>query len=91
MIKEQIKFKPFVYTFNDYEGKPNRITFTCPECGGHNCEKIEPSDKYCFWSGYYRCTDCGCTHDAEGRNFAYYSDCFKREEIQNPIQLELFT
>lgn len=87
---EIIRFKPFLHLFTDLNGKPARHTFTCPKCGGHNCEKIGELDKDCFWSGHYRCTDCGNTKDYKGEPICYYSDCFIRVTISEPKQLELF-
>lgn len=88
---ERIKsWKPFRFRYKNYEGKRSVITFTCPKCGGHNCEKIGDLDKDNFWSGHYRCTDCGETKE-NGNAINYYSDCFIRKEIPpEPVQLELF-
>lgn len=88
---EIIRFKPFYHKFTSYDGKIVCHTFTCPKCGGHNCQKpkgsLEPNN---FWSGYWVCIDCGNAKDAEGNNICYYSDCFIRSEQPEPVQLELF-
>lgn len=88
---EVVRFKPFLHLFTDYMGRRARHTFTCPVCGGHNCEKMQPTgEPRNFWSGHYRCTDCGNTKDEKGYPICYYSDCFIREEIDTPVQLSLF-
>ena len=87
---EIIRYKPFLHLFTDLDGHRARHIFTCPVCGGHNCEKLGNLDKDFFWSGHFRCTDCGNTKDEEGEPICYYSDCFIREEIIEPKQLELF-
>lgn len=92
MIMENDRIKqwhPFLYTFESYDGKHCAFTFTCPTCGGHNCEKLGNIDKDCFWSGYYRCTDCGETKE-NGNPINYYSDAFLRHEYSEPIELNLF-
>ena len=90
MDSDIIRFKPFLYKYTNYMGTKSKITFTCPMCGGHNCEKIGDLDKNCFWSGHYRCTDCGATKGKDGNAINYYSDAFVRTEEKVPTQLELF-
>ena len=85
-----LRWKPFLFRCTNYEGRKICITFTCPLCGGHNCEKIGDLDLYNFWSGHYKCKDCGCATD-NGNPINYYSDCFVVEnEKRDAVQLELF-
>ncbi len=56
------------------------ITFTCPKCGGHNAEKIDSLERDNFWSGHFKCSDCGNRKDGKGNPICYYSDCFKNED-----------
>lgn len=83
------RWHPFLFKYVDYEGKRVTMTFTCPTCGGHNCEKLDNLDKDCFWSDYYRCTDCGETKE-NGNPINYYSGAFLRHEYSEPIELNLF-
>lgn len=77
------QYAPFLYRYISYEGKPHVITFTCNKCGGHNAEKTDNSlDKDCFWSGHYRCSDCGNRRDNQGNPICYYSDCFINNDEQ---------
>ncbi len=76
------QWRPFIYPYVGYDGKQQVVTFTCPKCGGHNCEKIDKSlDVDNFWSGRYRCSDCGNRGDGDGNNWiCYYSRCFKHDD-----------
>lgn len=71
------QWSPFVYSYIGYEGQRLQITFTCSKCGGHNCEKINSVDTDNFWSGHFRCSDCGNRRDADGNCINYYSRSFK--------------
>lgn len=84
------RWHPFLYRYMSYDGTKRTYTFTCNVCGGHNCEKIDSLDRYCFWSGYYRCTDCGNEKGKDGQPICYYSDNFKGSEQKEPEQLSLF-
>ena len=90
-IKDRItRWHPFRYQYTDYEGRQAVFTFTCQKCGGHSCDKIDSLDHDVFWSGHYRCSDCGCTQE-DGHEINYYSDCFHKYYIkEQPIQLDLF-
>ncbi len=76
------QYSPFIYRYISYDNKPYVITFTCPKCGGHNAEKLEGPDKDVFWSGHFRCSDCGNRIDEGGCPICYYSDCFKNNDVQ---------
>ena len=91
MLDDRIKqWHPFLYRCRDYEDRRCEITFTCPTCGGHNCEKLGDLDKDNFWSGHYRCTDCGETQE-KGRALCYYSDAFTLKTLPaDPVQLSIF-
>lgn len=91
MDNDKIKrWHPFSYKFVSYDGKNYEMTFTCPDCGGHNCEKLGELDNDNFWSGHYRCTDCGATKE-NGKPINYYSDAFIRKEVKpDGVQMELF-
>ena len=60
------------------DGKRQEVTFTCPTCGGHNCEKLDELHDV-FWSGYYRCTDCGET-ELNGNPICYSKAKFINKE-----------
>lgn len=76
------QWSPFLYRYISYDDKPYVITFTCDKCGGHNAEKLDELDKDNFWSGYYRCSDCGNRLDNHGNQICYYSDCFINTDEQ---------
>lgn len=76
------QWAPFVYRYISYDNKPYVITFTCNKCGGHNAEKIDSLDKDVFWSGYFKCSDCGNKIDNNGNQICYYSDCFENSDEQ---------
>lgn len=84
------QWHPFLYRYTGYGGKRKNITFTCPRCGGHNCEKLGDLDRDVFWSGHYRCTDCGETKE-NGNPISYYSDAFVTSEAKpEPVQLSIW-
>lgn len=92
MIEKEsiIRFKPFLYRYTS-DGLVCTITFTCPKCGGHNCEKAPGEiERDNFWSGHWICTDCGNTKDERGVNICYYSDCFISTKRQEPTEMNLF-
>ena len=83
-------WRPFRFRYESYDNTRHEITFTCPRCGGHNCEKIGDLDKDNFWSGHYRCTDCGETKENDNP-ICYYSDCFVNKVMNpDPVQLSLW-
>jgi len=91
MGEERImRWRPFLHRYMGIDGKRQEVTFTCPTCGGHNCEKLDTIDIDVFWSGHYRCTDCGETKE-HGNALCYYSDSFINKEMKpEPVQLTFF-
>lgn len=91
MLDEKIKqWHPFIFRYKSFDGKRYEQTFTCPTCGGHNCEKMGDLDRDNFWSGQYRCTDCGETKE-NGNDINFYSDAFVSRELPpEPKQLSLW-
>ena len=91
MADERIRhWHPFLFRYTGIYGRRQEVTFTCPRCGGHNCEKLDELDRDVFWSGHYRCTDCGETKE-NGNPLNYYSDAFVNKELPpEPVQLTLF-
>ncbi len=85
-LNKILEWSPFLYKFVSYDNKPHAITFTCPKCGGHNCEKIDTIESDNFWSGYYRCTDCGNKRDNDGNQICYYSSCFNNTDLTMNMQ-----
>lgn len=84
------QWHPFLYRYIGIYGKCQEVTFTCPTCGGHNCEKLGDLDKDVFWSGYFRCTDCGETKE-NGNQLCFYSHAFVNKELKDePVQLSLW-
>ena len=84
------QWHPFLYRYMGVDGKHQEVTFTCPTFGGHNCEKLDELDHDVFWSGYYRCTDCGET-ELNGNPICYYSKAFINKEIESePVQLSIW-
>lgn len=70
------QYAPFMYRYISYDNKPHVITFTCDKCGGHNAEKVDDVDNDSFWSGHFKCSDCGNRIDNHGNPMCFYSDCF---------------
>jgi predicted RNA-binding Zn-ribbon protein involved in translation (DUF1610 family) len=90
MQSDRIKqWHPFLYRYINYMGTPREVTFTCPTCGGHNCEKIDRLESDNFWSGHFRCTDCGEKKE-KGEPLCYFSDAFINKPQRQAVQLELF-
>lgn len=83
------QWHPFRYIYTDFSNHRLVVTFTCPRCGGHNCEKLGDLDKDVFWSGHYRCTNCGETHE-KGEPLCYYSDAFISKRTDTAQQLSLW-
>jgi len=92
MSDDRIKqWHPFLYRYMGIDGKRQEVTFTCPTCNGHNCEKLDELDHDVFWSGHYRCTDCGETKE-NGNALCFYSNAFVNKEMKpEPVQLSLWS
>lgn len=89
-----IRWKPFLAISESWDGRSNVIhTFSCPHCGGANCDrkvKGQRIDDRHFYQGRYRCSDCGAEYGKDGMEFNYYSDCFIRAEEEIVVQQSLF-
>ena len=94
-MDEIIRWKPFLASYESYNGYHVTVRFKCPHCGGQNCDrkvkhcKQKVNDRH-FWQCHYRCSDCGAEHDKDGEVFYYASDCFIHVKDEVIVQQSLF-
>ena len=93
-MNEIIRWKPFLAKYTSYDGIRKVVTFTCPWCGGKNCDRKTRAtknriDDRTFWQGGFRCSDCGAELDRNGETFYYASDCFVKAMEEVVIQLTI--